>query len=231
MMPKVLRVLFSGSRFVFWGLVPILSLFAIFMPLAVDRSSTIPGMIVAWLEILAILMLIALYNPRRFRWAGRSVCAFVFLTYAAYLADEIHEGKHSTLDLSRDSPVSALFGFLVIGGPFLWFAISGRFGRDLPASYSPSDPCPHCEVPVGEHAWAMFASIIADEKNHLRSEDFLSLAVHHHWVSLRAVREFKGSQNVLLAYVLRCKTGGALFVWWDPYELWEPSMLQLVQNI
>src|SRR6266478_10115156 len=91
------EVLFGGSRFIFWTLSPVLLLFAIFMTSLVDSWSSMGGVIVLAIDGIVLLLIPALYNPKRFWWAARGVTAIVALAFATYLIDEIVSGKPWTL--------------------------------------------------------------------------------------------------------------------------------------
>jgi hypothetical protein len=118
------EVLFSGSRFLFRALSPILILFAIIITLTVDHWSTERAILVVSADALALLLVLALYSPTRFWWAARGVTAIVFALYLAYSIDEVRNGK-----LSQDSWWDAARGLLVIGVPCLLYTIFGRFRR------------------------------------------------------------------------------------------------------
>jgi hypothetical protein len=122
--------LFNGSSFIFRALAIPLLLFAIGMPLLVQRWTPSVVMLVGSLVAAALLLLLALANPRRFRWAGRVVCGMVFAGYAEYAVDEwffsdtpfrLFESRTAT------SPRNALLGLVLIGLPALIYALTGRF--------------------------------------------------------------------------------------------------------
>ena len=125
------RTLFGGSRFLFWSLAPFLIGFALVMALMVQDWTSRRGILVSVLVAAAVLLLLALYDHVRFRWAGRVVAGLVFLTYASYLAHELAtEGLPRRLPRSRaeTTAFNALVGLLVIGVPALLYAVRGRFG-------------------------------------------------------------------------------------------------------
>src|SRR5690349_20336224 len=71
--------------FFFWTLSPFLVLFIVVMGLLIDKSEPTRLVLLLTLELLAILMLLGLFNARRFWWAWRGVGAIVFVGYVAYL--------------------------------------------------------------------------------------------------------------------------------------------------
>lgn len=98
-MSKFGEVLFSGSRFIFWALSPFLLLFAVVMPLMMDSWSAASIVLVSALDASALLLVLMLFDSKRFWWAGRGVTGIVFLAFLAYLADEIQSGKRGDSDL------------------------------------------------------------------------------------------------------------------------------------
>lgn len=98
--------IFSGSRFLFWTLAPFLLLFAAYM-LAFNRDWISIG-----LAALALLLFIKLAAPRRFYWAGRALCAAVFLLYLGFFL--------------ADRRTTTLEGLLVWGLPAGAYALFAR---------------------------------------------------------------------------------------------------------
>jgi hypothetical protein len=126
----VLRALFSGSRFVFWTLAPILVLFALSFPfLIVEWSRTVVALVIV-LDAIALLLAIGLYNPQRNEWALRIITGLVFTAYLAYLVAEVRAGKPLLLTGSRgeESLRNALLGLLLIGWPCVKFTLTGFDG-------------------------------------------------------------------------------------------------------
>jgi len=127
---EIRDVLFSGSRFLFWLLAPLLLAFTVLTAVFRPRWSVGSAAAIGGLDLLAVLMILALYNPKRFQWAGRAATGLVFLAFLVYLVDEIgsghswHFGPHS-----EPSPLNALLGLLIIGVPCLRYTLVGRFGR------------------------------------------------------------------------------------------------------
>ncbi len=124
------RTLFGGSRFLFWALAPFLILFAVVMASSVSDWTSRGGLLVAALISAALLLLLQLYDPTRFHWAGRVLAGAVFLGYVAYLIDELAtKGFPTRLLPSRGetSAINALVGLLVIGVPAGLYAFCGRW--------------------------------------------------------------------------------------------------------
>jgi hypothetical protein len=123
------KVLFSGSRFIFWALSPFLLLFVVVMSLKVDSWSATSSLLILGLDACALLLILALYDLKRFWWAGRGVTGIVFVAFLAYFADEIHRGQPWRFGPhSEDTPLNALMGLIVIGFPCLRYTLVGRFG-------------------------------------------------------------------------------------------------------
>ena len=125
------EVLFGGSRFVFWTIAPAVALALVVvntMPMV--EWTPARAAIMAGIDVTGLSFVIALYDPVRFRWAGRLVCAEVFLAYLAYLVHEWVFSEHPfRLAEARSdaSPRNALLGFFIIGVPSLMYALTGAF--------------------------------------------------------------------------------------------------------
>jgi hypothetical protein len=126
----MLRVLFSGSRFIFWALAPVLILGAAVFSVSVDYSSPIRVALVIFLDSLAVLLALGLYSPRRNEWALRLVTGLVFVAYVGYLVEEIREGKplHLTGGRGEQSLRNAILGLILIGWPCIKFTLLGFDG-------------------------------------------------------------------------------------------------------
>jgi hypothetical protein len=126
----VLRALFSGSRFIFWSLGPILVLFALSFPFLIVTWSGTTVAIVVVLDAVALLLAIGLYNPRRNEWALRMITGLVFVAYLAYVVAEVRAGKPLLLTGSHgeESLRNALLGLVLIGWPCIKFTFSGFDG-------------------------------------------------------------------------------------------------------
>lgn len=229
MMLKFGEVLFRGSRFVFWALSPFLAFLVVGMPLLVDGWWPWSNILVFALDAIAILLLFALYDVKRFWWAARGVTGIVFLAVFVFLIDDIRGGKPWRFDpRSEKSIVEALLAVFFIGWPSLRYTISGRFGSghhqtaDRPPNLS--TPCPNCGEPMRDHAWTLFASTVVSKKNLARLKDFEARVRSHDWVSLKSFSEWEGTKDNLDAFILRCRSGGAVLVYLDPFELYGPQL-------
>ena len=79
------------------------------------------------LDVLVLLLILGLYDPKRFWRAAQGATGIVFL---AYLADEVASGKPWTPGpRTEDTPLNALRGLVVIGVPCLIYTIRGTFGK------------------------------------------------------------------------------------------------------
>jgi uncharacterized protein YegJ (DUF2314 family) len=136
------RTLFSGSRFIFWALAPVLLLFAGSNLLFIDNWTGTSIAVVAALDAGCLLLVLVLYDPKRFHWAARGLTGMVFATYLAYLVYEfVLSGKPWLRRTPRGeaAPINALLGFVIIGLPALRYTLVGRFSfRE--SNVTPIDP-------------------------------------------------------------------------------------------
>jgi hypothetical protein len=125
------QTLFAGSRFIRWTLTPFVLLFAVVMPLLVEKWTLKLATMIGGMEFFCIALLAGFWLPVRIgRWAFRSLGAAVFLVYAGYLIDQVFftDTPFRLLESrSESSPRNALLGFVIIGLPSLWYALFGRF--------------------------------------------------------------------------------------------------------
>jgi len=123
--------LFSGSRFLFWTLAPLLIGFAILMPLIVEIERVTEALVLYGMSITCLALVLGLANPIRFQWALRIVAFIVFLVYIGYLASMIvgyaQEKEELISKRSATSVLSAVFGLVIIGYPSLKYMLVGRF--------------------------------------------------------------------------------------------------------
>ena len=131
---------FISTPFIRWTLVPALVLFAVSMPLMMDRWTVGTLLLVGGLSLAALLYAGALLWPRHLRWAGRAVAGMVFVFYVFYA---IYEWFFSAQPFrfigprSESSPRNALLGLIIIGVPALVYALRG--GKHS-TSLEPDDP-------------------------------------------------------------------------------------------
>ncbi len=232
-------VLFGGSRFLFWLLAPVLLLFIVLTALFHPQWSLGSVTIIGGLDVLAILMIFALYNPKRFHWAGRAATSLVFLAFLVYLIDEIASGHSWHFGpRSASSPLNALMGLLIIGVPCLRYTLLGRFGKkkeihtgDTTVHRWLTGQCNQCPKSLAEHDWAGFASIVANEQNKGRLTDFFNKVKEHDWHSVAKFQDYDATQNDMLVFAVRCVSGGFVFVVRSPFELWEDDELYLREAV
>jgi len=136
------QTLFGGSRFIRWALSPFILLFGLLIPLLIEQWTPTQIAVMVVLEAMCITLLAGFWLPARLgHWAFRIVTGLVFLFYAGYLVDELTKFKVTGSD-GEASPLDALFGFLIIGLPCLWYALLGRFTlqpRETPPEVSESE--------------------------------------------------------------------------------------------
>jgi hypothetical protein len=121
------QTLFGGSAFVRRALSPFIILFAILMPVSIEKWTPIAVGLMVAAEILCLALLAGFWLPARIgRRAFRVVTALVFLIYAGYLFDEVKSSHWHWSRHRGHSPFGALAGFICIGLPCLWFTLKGR---------------------------------------------------------------------------------------------------------
>jgi hypothetical protein len=122
--------LFGGSRLLFWTLAPLLILIVVLLGFYPANRSTQATVVAIGVDSLVVLLILAMYDPKTFHWAGRAAMGLVFLVFLWYLIYEIDCGQPWRLvPHSEPSPVNALLGLLIIGLPCLHYMLYGRFGR------------------------------------------------------------------------------------------------------
>ena|SRR2546430_6590438 len=138
------QTLFSGSRFTFWSLAPILALSAVLLPFLAGKWTVSSFFFVVPIEALFVALILALFNPQRFWWATRSVTGIVFCLYLDYAIEEVFlSGKGWEVGFgsrAEASPLNAILGFIVIGLPCLWYTLFGRFSLKRADRSDGSDP-------------------------------------------------------------------------------------------
>jgi hypothetical protein len=121
------RQLFSGSRFIFWALTPVLLLCALALFFAVDFSSPPRAAAGILIEVFILSLILGLCNPRRNEWALRIVTGTVALLFVAYLGEEIWRRKLLPFvgGGGVESALAAAAGLFFIGRPCLKFTLCG----------------------------------------------------------------------------------------------------------
>jgi len=125
------QTLFGGSKFIRWALTPFALIFAVCMPLLIERWTPVAVALMAAMELMCVGLLAGFWLPARIgRWAFRGLTGLVFFAYAAYL---VHEFFFTETPFkfsgprSQASPFNALAGLVIIGLPSLWYLLLGRF--------------------------------------------------------------------------------------------------------
>ena len=144
------KTLFGGSRFIFKALATVLLFCGAVLPFLVAEWSPSRVIFVVLAEAFLLSLVLALYDPLRFRWAVRCVTGVVFCAYLAYAVDEVFlSGKGSgggPGGRSGPSPQRAVAGFIAIGLPCLWYTIFGRFSLRDKAQGAGDEPGPSDKV-------------------------------------------------------------------------------------
>jgi hypothetical protein len=81
-------------------------------------------------DIAALLLVVGLWDPNRFRWALRCVAALVFgICLTAVIEEIFFNGKSFTITeiISGDAQLGALKGFIFLGTSCLLYTLFGRF--------------------------------------------------------------------------------------------------------
>lgn len=116
------------SRIWFWILAPF-ALPAAAVPLLLDMRSGLQLAVGATWSALCLLLVVASWDPRRFKWAARIVTGAVFVAYLAYLIHELvftDKPIDPRVRRSQPSPWNAILGFTIVGVPCLWYSLFGR---------------------------------------------------------------------------------------------------------
>jgi hypothetical protein len=128
------EVAFSGSRFIFWCVAPVLFLCGVGLPFLVTGWTPVRIAVVAVSSGVCLLAIPALYDSRKFWWAARGVTLIVFSAYATYLVTELlFRGSSGSRFAWKEWPLESIFGFIIIGLPALWYTLFGRFTFHAPA--------------------------------------------------------------------------------------------------
>src|SRR5947209_14591029 len=137
------KTLFGGSRFIFWSLAPVLALCAAVLPFFVARWTVTGFLVVSLVEALLLLLILGLFNPRRFKWATRCATAIIFCLCLAFAVDEIFNGgKGSEGSGGVASTSKAITALLAIGLPCLRYALLGRVARTVEDEARNGEPEP-----------------------------------------------------------------------------------------
>ncbi len=118
-LPGFGETVLSGSRFVFWALSPVLAMFALIL------TALMPSWPMFLIDAVVLLAILTLWNPRRFKWAGRIVAGAIGAALA-FLSASVIKWNAGRIRADRDN-LEALFAF-VMALPFLRYAVTGRLG-------------------------------------------------------------------------------------------------------
>jgi hypothetical protein len=121
------EIAFSGSRFIFWCLAPVLGVCA-GVPLLLDDWNITKIIAATGWSACCILAIPAIFDSQRFWWAARGVTAIIFFCYLSYLITEavLSGGSFTPTRRSDASPYNSVIGFIIIGLPALWYTLFGR---------------------------------------------------------------------------------------------------------
>lgn len=115
------------SRTIFWFLLPWIAVFVIAMPFLVDRTAKAIAVLLP-VELMALFLLLGLFDRRRFGWALRVLGLMLFLLFAAYFIGMLIESG-GRIEVARRpgraSAFDALLGLLTIGLPGLFYGLYG----------------------------------------------------------------------------------------------------------
>lgn len=126
-MSVVIKHLSSGSRFLFWGIVPLGGLMLGLVTFMTHDWTLTRALVFGVLDLTFLLLALALYNPKRFSWVLGIVLMLIFLWYCFYVVDQFFFSGHPVRWPSSQgevSPINALRGLLFIGLP----ALAGSIG-------------------------------------------------------------------------------------------------------
>lgn len=135
-------------RLIFWLVAPLAVVAAVSLPMFVTSRAPQALATITAIDAGLLLLLLALWDPNRFLWAGRALAAMIFVAYMGYLVwavfwprrDQEKPGRRF-----RNSVVPAAGGLLLVGWPALMFALYGRFTLrptvdDAVTPIAPDDP-------------------------------------------------------------------------------------------
>ena len=116
-MAKFGEQLASGSRSLFWGIVPLGTFLMLRLNMSIEWNR-MRAWIVGTLDLAFFLLAIGLYNPKKFSWALRLLMALVFVAYCIFAVTAI-------FFLPEHRWIEPSLGLIVIGIPALFYAIRG----------------------------------------------------------------------------------------------------------
>ena len=120
--------LLPPNRFMFWCAAPFLLATLVILPLCARPPERTGWIMMGIVEVLALCVLLGLFNPARFWWCWRAVGAIVFGGYLAYLISMTLSGQwFGDARRSSASAFNAVLGLIVFGYPGFMYAVFGRF--------------------------------------------------------------------------------------------------------
>lgn len=137
-MGNVVEHLTSGSRFLFWGIVPLGTFLMVLLNIGSRWDNKGIALLLLAIDFTFLLLVIGLYDPKRFSWAWRLLMAGLYVAYSIYTIHTIFFAprRHWTDGLD------ALHGFIVIGIPALLYATRGLKRRKRLRRATQYDPMP-----------------------------------------------------------------------------------------
>ncbi len=112
----------------FWATAPFLIATIVLLPLLASPPELTGWFVLAAVDLLAIFILLGLFDARRFHWCWRCVGAIIFTGYLAYLASMAVEGEwYGEGRRSSANAINSLIGLIIFGYPGFMYAVFGRF--------------------------------------------------------------------------------------------------------
>lgn len=157
----------TGSRFLFWSCAPVLILTAVLFPFLIPNQTLTSVIASTLISVWCVLLSLLLFDPARFRWAGRLAALMVFIIYVAYVINMLVSGAPMWGNRRSMSVMTSVVGLSVIGVPALYFALFGRLGRDVYAESESveEDDSDDDDDENGDVAWPAAVASIQDERN------------------------------------------------------------------
>ena len=135
----MLQDLFSGSRFLFWVLAPILVGSGVLFLVVPGDGSPVAVAVSGVLALLCFVTAVALFDPSRCALFARIATAIVFLAYLAFVVDTYRVRGPGERAVDPKDRSNSLTGLTLIGLPCLAFTLSG-FRRDEGVQEPDDDP-------------------------------------------------------------------------------------------
>ena len=126
------------TRFVFWATAAFLIATIVLLPLLAHPPELSGWFVLAAVDVLAIFLLLGLYDAGRFGWCWRAFGAMVFTGYLAYLISMVTTGQwFGEGNRSTTTAINALIGLIVFGYPSFMYALFGRltWRKETEANY------------------------------------------------------------------------------------------------